>query len=136
MHSLPEIVRAIALNNKIDESRDFAEMVREYLTLTNRYRVDVAESGFEAGLMVARARPDLIVLDLVLPRTTPLAQTPVSARLRGLTGPHTSRRLGDGTELRDIAPLLPGDPVRRVDWRVTARRSPTRARPAGARPGS
>ena len=24
MHSLPEIVRAIALNNKIDESRDFA----------------------------------------------------------------------------------------------------------------
>jgi len=69
-----------------------------------------------------RLDPDHV---LVLPRTTPLAQTPVSARLRGLTGPHTSRRLGDGTELRDIAPLLPGDPVRRVDWRVTARRSPT-----------
>ena len=29
MHSLPEIVRAIALNNKIDESRDFAEMVQK-----------------------------------------------------------------------------------------------------------
>ena len=28
MHSLPDIVRAIALNNKIDESRDFAEMVQ------------------------------------------------------------------------------------------------------------
>jgi N-acetylmuramoyl-L-alanine amidase len=28
MHSLPEIVRAIALNDKIDESRDFAEMVQ------------------------------------------------------------------------------------------------------------
>jgi N-acetylmuramoyl-L-alanine amidase len=28
MHSLPEIVRAIALNNKIDESRDFADMVQ------------------------------------------------------------------------------------------------------------
>jgi N-acetylmuramoyl-L-alanine amidase len=28
MHSLPEIVRAITLNNKIDESRDFAEMVQ------------------------------------------------------------------------------------------------------------
>ena len=25
MHSLPDIVRAIALNNKIDESRDFAD---------------------------------------------------------------------------------------------------------------
>jgi N-acetylmuramoyl-L-alanine amidase len=29
MHSLPEIVRAIALNNKIDESRDFAELVQK-----------------------------------------------------------------------------------------------------------
>ena len=29
MHSLPDIVRAIALNNKIDESRDFAEMVQK-----------------------------------------------------------------------------------------------------------
>jgi N-acetylmuramoyl-L-alanine amidase len=29
MSSLPEIVRAIALNNKIDESRDFAEMIQK-----------------------------------------------------------------------------------------------------------
>jgi N-acetylmuramoyl-L-alanine amidase len=29
MHSLPEIVRAIALNNKIDESRDFADAVQK-----------------------------------------------------------------------------------------------------------
>lgn len=28
MHKLPEIVRAIALNNKLDESRDFADMVQ------------------------------------------------------------------------------------------------------------
>ena len=31
MHSLPEIVRAIALNNKIAESRDFASMVQSSL---------------------------------------------------------------------------------------------------------
>ena len=29
MHSLPDIVRAIALSNKIDESRDFADMVQK-----------------------------------------------------------------------------------------------------------
>jgi len=29
MHSLPEIVRAITLSNKIDESRDFAEIVQK-----------------------------------------------------------------------------------------------------------
>jgi len=34
MHSLPDIVRAIALNNKIDESRDFADMVQQ--SMVNR----------------------------------------------------------------------------------------------------
>ena len=29
MHSLPDILRAIALNNKLDESRDFADMVQK-----------------------------------------------------------------------------------------------------------
>ena len=29
MHSLPDIVKAIALNNKLDESRDFAEIVQQ-----------------------------------------------------------------------------------------------------------
>jgi N-acetylmuramoyl-L-alanine amidase len=38
MHSLPDIVKAIALNNKIDESRDFAEMVQRSMVrkLENR----------------------------------------------------------------------------------------------------
>lgn len=45
MHKLPDIIKAITLNNKLDESRDFASMVQEALvtrlrrsnkTLTNR----------------------------------------------------------------------------------------------------
>jgi N-acetylmuramoyl-L-alanine amidase len=31
MHKLPDIIKAIALNNKLDESRDFAAMVQEAL---------------------------------------------------------------------------------------------------------
>jgi N-acetylmuramoyl-L-alanine amidase len=31
MHNLPDIIKAIALNNKLDESRDFASMVQEAL---------------------------------------------------------------------------------------------------------
>lgn len=31
MHNLPDIIKAIALNNKLDESRDFASMVQESL---------------------------------------------------------------------------------------------------------
>lgn len=61
---------------------------------------------------------------LVLPRQGHLDLVPVSQQLRGLTGPHSSRRLGDGPEMRDVAPLRSGDSLRRVDWRATARRSP------------
>ncbi|WP_454856128.1 DUF58 domain-containing protein [Promicromonospora soli] len=61
---------------------------------------------------------------LVLPGTVPLGRLPLPLRLRGLTGPHSSRRLGDGSELRDIHPFTPGDRLRRIDWRTTARRSP------------
>jgi N-acetylmuramoyl-L-alanine amidase len=32
MHQLPDLVRAIALNNKLDESRDFAQMVQDAMT--------------------------------------------------------------------------------------------------------
>lgn len=61
---------------------------------------------------------------LVLPDVRRLGGVPVSHQLRGLTGPHTSRRLGDGSEMRDVARFTSGDSVRRIDWRVTARRSP------------
>jgi len=61
---------------------------------------------------------------LVLPGAAPLGRLPLPRRLRGLTGPHSSRRLGDGSELRDIHPFTPGDRLRRIDWRTTARRSP------------
>jgi len=60
---------------------------------------------------------------LVLPTAMALRLVPVPRRLRGLTGPHTSRRLGDGDELRDVHPFAPGDRLRRIDWRTTARRS-------------
>lgn len=59
---------------------------------------------------------------MIRPTPIPLALMPHSAQLRGLTGPHTSRRLGDGDEIRDVHPFQPGDQVKRIDWRVSARR--------------
>lgn len=67
----------------------------------------------------------------VLPRATMLREVPLPHRLSGLTGPHDSRRAGDGNDLRDINLFTPGDRLRRIDWRVTARRNS--AGPAGSR---
>ena len=59
----------------------------------------------------------------VLPQTAPLGRLPLPFRLQGLTGAHDSRRIGDGGEFHDISLFVPGDRLRRIDWRVTARRA-------------
>src|SRR6202000_1954559 len=41
---------------------------------------------------------------------------------RVLTGKQESARLVDGGEFRDIHPFSPGDRLRRIDWKATARR--------------
>ncbi len=51
----------------VDDEQDFSEMLRDYLTLKGGFEVDVADSGFQAGFTVARSRPDLILMDLMMP---------------------------------------------------------------------
>ncbi|MET4223054.1 DUF58 domain-containing protein [Oerskovia enterophila] len=87
------------------------------------FRVDHVSAGVEGGF---ESRPDDVQAPgiLVLPTAQPLGRLPLPHQLVGLTGPHTTRRLGDGTELRDVHPFAPGDRLRRIDWRATARRSP------------
>jgi uncharacterized protein (DUF58 family) len=46
----------------------------------------------------------------------------VGRRLDGLlTGDYRSRRYGEGTELAQVRPYVPGDDVRLIEWNVTAR---------------
>lgn len=61
---------------------------------------------------------------IVLPVARRLGEVPVPQRLRGLSGPHGSRRPGAGGDLRDVHTFAPGDRMRGIDWRATARRSP------------
>jgi excisionase family DNA binding protein len=51
----------------VDDEEDFASMISDYLTLKGGFEVEVANSGFAAGLTVARFRPQLILLDLMMP---------------------------------------------------------------------
>lgn len=51
----------------VDDERDFSEMVREYLSLKGDLEVEVADSGFAAGYTVARFKPDMILMDIMMP---------------------------------------------------------------------
>ena len=84
--------------------------------------VDHMDTGGEA---VLRSDPGTAAAGtlVVLPRATPLKELPLPFRLRGLTGAHRSTRPGDGSELRDVAAFTPGDRLRRIDWKTTARRA-------------
>lgn len=60
---------------------------------------------------------------VVRPTTRRVRSLPLPARLLGLTGGHVSTRPGDGGEFRDIDRFRPGDRLRRIDWKATARLS-------------
>ena len=51
----------------VDDERDFSDMVRDYLSMKGDYDVEVADSGFAAGYTVARFKPDLILMDIMMP---------------------------------------------------------------------
>jgi N-acetylmuramoyl-L-alanine amidase len=64
MHSLPDIVRAIALNNKIDESRDFAETVQRSmvrrLSARNSQLKDLGVKQAPFVVLIGAAMPSVL----------------------------------------------------------------------------
>jgi N-acetylmuramoyl-L-alanine amidase len=64
MHSLPDIVRAIALNNKIDESRDFADMVQRSmvrrLAARNKQLKDLGVKQAPFVVLIGAAMPSVL----------------------------------------------------------------------------
>jgi uncharacterized protein (DUF58 family) len=76
--------------------------------------------GTEAA--AATAEGPLTVRRVVPVPYTAITNLPLPWRLLGLTGTHDSSRPGDGGDFRDIHPFAPGDRLRRIDWKATARR--------------
>ncbi len=58
----------------------------------------------------------------VFPRMETLGAMIEPLELQATTGNRVSRERGDGIEFAEVRPFAPGDRVRRVNWRVTARR--------------
>jgi len=57
------------------------------------------------------------------PREQRLREVVAPLRTQPFLGSHVSRARGDGIEFADIRAFAPGDRVRQVNWRATARRS-------------
>jgi len=129
-----------SMNVDAKQLRVYAQGYRPTILVTNRDQVDLVLNTKRTGpqptftvhgrgigvfgLLVEN--PWIVTADETfgLPNSYPLGQMPAPTRLRGLTGARQSRRIGDGGDLRDIAPMRPGDSLRRVNWRATGRRSP------------
>lgn len=84
--------------------------------LALRYRLASADGAF-----IADPTPQQQAERIIRPQIVPLPQLLLPQRLHGLTGTHGSTRPGDGGSFRDIALFAPGDRLRRIDWKATAR---------------
>jgi excisionase family DNA binding protein len=51
----------------VDDDVDIVEMINKALDDDGRFEVKIAANGFDAGMMVKEYRPDLIILDVMLP---------------------------------------------------------------------
>src|SRR5882757_5468364 len=51
----------------VDDEPDLVDTVHKALQEDGRFEVRIASNGFDAGMMVKEYRPDLIILDVMLP---------------------------------------------------------------------
>ncbi len=51
----------------VDDDAELVEVMNKFLDEDGRFEVRVANNGFDAGMMVKEYRPDIIVLDVMLP---------------------------------------------------------------------
>lgn len=51
----------------VDDEQEILELFRDALARDGRYRVETAATGYEAGMLTESFKPDLIVLDYMLP---------------------------------------------------------------------
>ena len=51
----------------VDDDQELVELIAEVLEEDGRFEVRTVNNGFDAGMMVKEYRPDLLVLDVMLP---------------------------------------------------------------------
>lgn len=126
----------------VEDYDDAREMYVEYLSFTG-FRVESATNGLEAIEMTHRLKPDLVLMDLALPKldgweaTRRLKSDPATARIPviALTGHalagHAERAREAGCDSFITKPCVPDELVAEIS-RVLGISSPASAHPAPA----
>lgn len=84
--------------------------------------VEAAVRGLDADAgSLGHPQPSQAVTRTVQPVVRRLRRMPLAPRLTGLHGAHEGTRPGHGGDFHGIHPFAPGDEIRRVDWKATAR---------------
>jgi len=71
----------------VDDDEELVELIRDVLEQDGRFEVRVANNGFDAGMKVKEYRPDIIVLDVMLP---------------DINGKEVCQRVRDDSTLEDV----------------------------------
>jgi uncharacterized protein (DUF58 family) len=90
--------------------------------------------GYHLGALIIRARDPLGLFVFeqsvdrrqalrVYPRPEPLRTLVRPAETQLFAGNERARSKGEGIEFADVRPFLPGDRVRRINWRLSSRRT-------------
>jgi uncharacterized protein (DUF58 family) len=74
------------------------------------------------GVIVLESEPYELPRLGVMPKVETLRELIEPARLRATVGSRVARGRGEGIEFAEVRAFHPGDPVRRINWRVSARR--------------
>ncbi len=84
----------------VDDDRAIVEMLVELLERDGRFEVQTAVTGFDAGLRTKEFRPDIIVLDYMLP---------------DINGNVVIRTIRDDSSLQDVKIIIVSGVVNRAD---------------------
>lgn len=105
-------------------SRRQAERLEARLPVLHSGPQEVLRVGgqvFAAGGDLVQHLDPRVAHATIAPEQERVAALLLPHRLTNRPGAHPARRLGDGLDFRDLAPFTPGDRLRRIDWRATAR---------------
>jgi uncharacterized protein (DUF58 family) len=119
---LQPVARKQSLGLKAGERTDITFSLRPRRWGAYRIGSIAVRARDRFGLIDYEFQPVALGAVRVFPAVEPLRALIEPLELQATSGSRVSRERGEGTEFAEVRPFVSGDRLRRVNWRVTARR--------------